>query len=566
LDGPFAAEWTGTLLAPEAGVYTFRADGWPDQDAADLFRLRLDSEVILDTALGVTERRKALAQGAHTLAMGYRTTGAPRSFTVTWQPPGAGPAAIPREALHRPALPAAGLLGTYYASRDFTGTVLATRMDPRLRVDLELPTPSSVRWQGKLAAPRAGEYFLAALADGLVQIVVDGQWVVNSQPAAAGPAASGYGEGSIYLETAWHDIEVRFAPDGASTALNVFWQPPGSAPLPLEGAYLAPVSSELYPVDLALPPPPPLADPRLGDDQFALSYAADLRAPAVAIPPQALAPLPLEPAWQSAAGCGAGPGQLDRPHGLAMDASRRLIYVADTGNRRVAVFTLDGLPAAPLTHPAFEEPFAVRMGLDGTPLLLDAVAQQFFRLDAAGGTATPLPMQTGLYRPRGFSVDAAGNLVVADTGGGRVVVLNGQGETLWQYGGADSALGRGQPVDTLAAGDAVWAVTAEDGRLWQLEVGGSLGATARATTLDGPRLASLPDGSFFLTDPVRRTLVYHSAGGQPLREFGYPDAFLLPTGVDATILDGQVYVAVTDGAACGLSLWRTSIAGLLSQP
>jgi len=252
------------------------------------------------------------------------------------------------------------------------------------------------------------------------------------------------------------------------------------------------------------------------------------------------------------------------PHGVAADTSGRLI-VADTGNRRVAGYTLDGQPGDPLAHPEFAEPFAVRMGLDGRPLLLDSVAQRFFRLDAASGAVEPLPMQTGLYRPRGFSVDQAGNLVVADTGGGRVVVLNGQGETLWQYGGPDTALGRGQPVDTLAVGDAVWAVTAEDGRLWQMEIGGSLGATTRATTLDGPRLAGLPDGSFFLTDPVRRTLFYHLPGGQPVREFADPGALLLPAGVDVAMFDGQVYLAIADGVSCTLSLWRTSIASILTQ-
>src|SRR5690606_31106431 len=112
--------------------------------------------------------------------------------------------------------------------------------------------------------------------------------------------------------------------------------------------------------------------------------------------------------------------------------------------------------------------------------VLDAIAQQIFRLvpegiaGAEAGITSVLNLDTSFYRPRGFAVDPAGNLLVADTGGARVVMLGalqgGESEpnhyqVLAQYGGLETALGKGQPVDTLAPDNALWAITAEDGRL-----------------------------------------------------------------------------------------------------
>jgi hypothetical protein len=123
-------------------------------------------------------------------------------------------------------------------------------------------------------------------------------------------------------------------------------------------------------------------------------------------------------------------------------------------------------------------------------------------------------------------------------------------------------LGVGQPVDTLAAGGLLWTLTAEDGRLWRLDVLGSLAAVARANTVDGPHLAGLPDGSIFLSDPsdpARRTLLYLAATGQPQRQLAYPDAFTVPTGVAAGVVDGQTLLAVSDSGACRVSLWRVRL-------
>jgi streptogramin lyase len=204
----------------------------------------------------------------------------------------------------------------------------------------------------------------------------------------------------------------------------------------------------------------------------------------------------------------------------------------------------------------FQEPFDIEMARDGSPLVLDAAAQQIFHVDPATGNVQALPMQTGFYHPRGFTVDAVGNLAVADTGGGRVVILSTTGQVLAEFGKQGSLLAQGQPIDVLAVNGALWAVTAEDGRLWQLDTLGSMTALPHVDTLNGPHLAGLPNGAFFLSDPARKTILYHAPTGQPLGQFAYPNTFATPTGVAATQIGNDVYLAVSDSTACTLSFWR----------
>ncbi|NJN83449.1 MAG: hypothetical protein HC802_14955 [Caldilineaceae bacterium] len=464
--------------------------------------------------------------------------------------------------LRSPALPNMGLLGTYFAGDQLQGPVLTVRKDLLVGADAELPWPYSVRWEGKLAASRAGEYMISALADGFVQVYVDGQLLINHLPDQinelnAGSVDSVYAEGVIYLEQGWHDISILFAPDSREAGLRLLWHPPGSAPGPLPSGYLSPVLPDVHGDDLALPPPPDLLDPRLGDDQFALTQGVELRQAAIVIPPGPLPAFSPELVWQVANGCGRGDDQLDWPHGLAFDPQGGRLFVADTGNRRVLAFGPTGELEEVFADQAFEEPFDVEISREGLPLVLDALAQQISRIDPASGSITPLEVDTGFYRPRGIGVDEAGNILVADTGGGRVAMLSPTGDYLVGMGGPETEIGQGQPVDAMAVANTPWTVTAEDGRIWRLDISGTLVALPRSTTLDGPQLAGLPDGSFFVTDPVRQLVQYHSSAGQPLRQWAYAGLFDRPTGIAAKIgNDDMVQIAVTDSAACSVSLWR----------
>ncbi len=567
-DGPLSVIWEGSLRVPAAGVYAFAVDLPPaaDEDTADAqpaFTLQLDDRLMLDSTLGLLENDEMLAQGFYRFAMRYRAERPAGDWTVRWQPPGDEWEAIPLSALYNPALPDVGLIGSYYAGEGFQGPTLAVRKDFILGAEADLPRPYSVRWQGKLAVPRAGEHLFAVTANGAAHFAVDGRELLAYAPAALDPSAPAYTQASVYLSQGWCDLEIRYTPADDRPNLRILWQPPGSSPALLFSRYLRPALGELYPGDAPLPPAPDLLDPRLGDDAFALSYVSELAQPQTVMPPADLPPLLLEEVWRVDGGCGPGADQLNAPHGVAADAAAGRVYVADTGNRRILAYDLvSGAAAGVYGEGAFEEAADLAVGPAGEVIALDAVAQQIVRIDAATGELAPLTLDTSFYRPRGLAVDEAGRMLVADTGGGRVVLLDSTGRTLAQFGGVETALGRGQPVDALFAGGSLWAVTAEDGRLWRLDDLAGITAIPRANTVDGPHLAGLADGSYFVTDPAAAAVRYHAASGQPLRQFAYPGLFANPVGVAAAEAGDLVYLAVSDSATCTLSVWRGVAAGL----
>ena len=552
LPDPFNAQWSGSLLVPVAGVYDFAVEsGAPDA----AFSLTLDDLLILDTGLGLTQQQSSLAQGIYRMSMSYRGGAQPGDLRVRWQQPDSASEILQGAALHLPALADQGLLGQYYANNRFEGTPAVQRKDVIVGLDPGLAQPTSVRWQGKLAAPRSGEYLISTVASGLSQVEVDGQLVVDNPVVPDQAEGPSYAEGLIYLAAGWHTIEARYAADGSTPSFRLLWQPAGGDPGELTSQYLLPTVGEVGPVDVPLPPAPTLVDPRLGDDRFALSRASDVWQPKVRIPPLNLPPLPLEVLWIKGNGCGAREEQFDAPHGVAFAGDGSQIYVTDTGNRRVQVYDVDGGFSHSVTSELFQEPVDVEVTPEGAPLVLDALGQQILRVDA-DGSVNPMALQTGFYRPRGFGLDTQGNLLVADTGGGRLAVVEPDGVLAGSFGGQGSLVGRGQPVDGLAFGDAVWAITAEDGRLWNLATDGSLTAIQPTNTIDGPHLAGLPDGRLLVTDPGRATFMLFSAQGEPLGQFGYPGQFATPTGIAAAPIGNDIFIAVSDTRQCTLSLWR----------
>lgn len=578
LPPPFHARWEGTLLTPLSGHYAFTLDDGFDRIRDGEVQLRLDNVLILDTIVGLTEQRIPLAQGAYRLDLRYQSGSEPDGFGIRWQTPGDQFEPIPTSFLRSTPLPAIGLEGSYFAGSNLTGPELTLQKDLVVGLVADLPRPYSVRWRGNFAAARAGEYMLAALTQGDIILHIDRQTVFDSQrreedDANADINASiGYSEGVIYLQRGWHPVEIDYVPADSSlavgeTELQLFWQPPGGTPEQLPVSALAPIPAPLSLAEWPLPPAPELAESWLGDADFALTQASLMRQPQAILPPARLPSFDAEQLWQIDNGCGSEENQLNAPRGLVIDDLNRLVYLADTGNQRIVEYSFDGTTNRLIHSQHFQEPFDLDIlhGENGrTPLILDAVAQQVFRIDPSADPladpVTPLPQDASFYRPRGFGVDTVGNILVADTGGARMVILNPRGQQLAEFGGRETLFGRGQPVDVVSAAGRFWAITAEDGRLWRLEgdpaTSGSVTAVAPSNTFDAAHFADLPDGSFFMTDPMRSTLLYYGADGQPLRQFAFPGIFVTPVGIDAAIIDARIYFAVSDSAACTVSLWR----------
>jgi hypothetical protein len=552
LPPPFTARMSASLSIAEMGMVGFAAE---IGDGAAL-TMRIDDQLVLDSQLGLTRLSIFLPQGIHSLQIEYRSSGAPSDLRLYWQPPGSELTPLPATVLHVPALTEMGLLGDYRQGSEPTGTIFTQRKDRILGFDFGLEQPYNVHWQGKLGIARAGEYLLATLSDGPNQVTIDGILVVNGQPQD--DADNAYNEGLIYLERGWHDIAIRYQPRSRAPEFRLLWHPPGASPGELSAAHLLPITGELSLADRPPPSPPALVDERLGNDEFALLRAASAWQPGARIVARTLEPLPLETVWTAGVGCGAGDNQFSAPRGLAFDPISQRIFVADAGNRRVQVLDFDGNFQPPINHAAFEELADIGFAPDGALLVLDAVAGPVFRFEA-DGSATTLPLRTTFYRPRGFDAAADGVIAVADTGGGRIVLLSADGDVITEHGGRDSVLSRGQPVDALRGESGLWAITAEDGRLWNLDVDGSLTAIQPTNTIDGPKMAALPGGRLVVTDPARRTFTVFAATGQPVQQFAYIDQLTLPTGIDALLIGDRLLFAVSDSLACSVSLWQIDI-------
>jgi DNA-binding beta-propeller fold protein YncE len=111
---------------------------------------------------------------------------------------------------------------------------------------------------------------------------------------------------------------------------------------------------------------------------------------------------------------GAGQGQLNGPHCIAMDRNRRL-YVCDRGNKRIEVFDATGR-------------YLSEMKQFGTPvsIAIDAQDRMFVASPAPEnrliiGTTSGAVLQTidGLNSPHGVAIDSHGNVYVAESAGRR---------------------------------------------------------------------------------------------------------------------------------------------------
>jgi 4-amino-4-deoxy-L-arabinose transferase-like glycosyltransferase len=94
---PFSARWTGTLLAPEDGLYRFQVN------ADDGVRMWLDGELLGESVtpdnVNMIDAQKQLSAGVHTVRIDYFQRGGGKALELWWQPPGGLLQPVPPSAL-----------------------------------------------------------------------------------------------------------------------------------------------------------------------------------------------------------------------------------------------------------------------------------------------------------------------------------------------------------------------------------------------------------------------------------------------------------------------------------
>ncbi len=266
---------------------------------------------------------------------------------------------------------------------------------------------------------------------------------------------------------------------------------------------------------------------------------------------------------------GALEGQFSFPKGLATDSEGN-VYVADSQNHRIQKFDKDGQFISAWGEfgtelGQFTEPWGIAVDVDGSVYVADTWNHRIQKFTSDGELVTYwgafqdtggelLEPQGTLYGPRDITVDADGDLYVADTGNKRIQKFDPDGSPLGQWGGSGSAPGQFlEPVgiDTDQDGNIYVADTWNqriqvfDENLQfisQWRVQGWIGESI----VNKPYLAVDAEGHVYVTDPEGYRVLILDQEGELLATFGKYGAdamsFDVPTGI-AVDGEGNIYVS-----------------------
>ena len=253
---------------------------------------------------------------------------------------------------------------------------------------------------------------------------------------------------------------------------------------------------------------------------------------------------------------GQAAGQLAYPRGIAVDGQGQ-VYVTNTGNDRIDVFDQGGtllrsFGSSGRASGQFDAPLGVAADAGGFRAVADAVNGRVQVLNPDGSAATvwgsPNPGPTVLPRPVAVAFDAAGNGYVLDQRRSRIVVFDRATATSSRSIGSEG-FGPGQLlVPSALAIDANGVISVADtgnGRVARFTTAGDyLGSTALD---DDPRgIAVTPDGSRTYVTDARNRITVLAPDGSTLDQFGGTGStlgkFNAPAGI-ALDAAGNLWVA-----------------------
>jgi sugar lactone lactonase YvrE/4-amino-4-deoxy-L-arabinose transferase-like glycosyltransferase len=498
---PFSATWDGSLYVPRFGDYAFVLD---TDGAAQLL---LDEELVVESSGERVQGAIQLPAGFHAVALNASQQRPRGRLILNWIPAGSSSEqVVPQTLLYTVQLAHQGLLGRYYHGTNWSGVPVSIQLDSFIAPNDVIPSPFSIQWEGRIYAPTTGSYVFATNSDDGSLLYIEGQLVVDN----GGQHGDRYIEGRITLEEGFHDIVLRYFQDGGGRKIELWWIVPGRGKEQVPAEFLTPPSERL--------PQPPT---------FPVAPQVEVVQEVPEAPVPEAGPLGEVRYLSMWGGQGTEPGQFQGPRGIAVDPQRGQVYVADTGNRRVQVFGLDGgfIAVWDRGDESFEEPFDVVVDSRGEVYVLDAVAQFIQRYGPTGELHGAIGRDLGFYHPRGLAIDDQGNLYVADTGNNRIVKLTPSGQQLTQFGGQGPGPGQlDQPTDVAVdAAGRMYVADTYNLRVQVLDPGGRYlrqWPISGANTFDSPHIQLGPGGQIFITDPEAHVVIAYDGAGRPLGQWG----------------------------------------------
>jgi uncharacterized protein (TIGR03663 family) len=287
--------------------------------------------------------------------------------------------------------------------------------------------------------------------------------------------------------------------------------------------------------------------------------------------PEEMPPDPYQEVWQEmAAGLvvgsqGQNEGQFSQPRGIAVSPDGN-IYVTDSGNHRVQVFTPQGQFlrswGGPGAEPGqFTEPWGIAVAPNGDVYVADTWNHRVQWFDAqgqfkgmwgyfsdSGGTLEGNP--SAFYGPRDVVIDDEGYVYVTDTGNKRIQKFTAEGEFVAAYGA-----GLNEPVGLASDGSGTFFVADTwNHRVVQFDESFAFVDEWPVQSWQGESLVNKPyvaadDQYVYVTDPEGYRILVYDRQGQIVLSFGRfgDDAagMNLPTGL---ALDREGRLWVTDSA------------------
>ena len=274
--------------------------------------------------------------------------------------------------------------------------------------------------------------------------------------------------------------------------------------------------------------------------------------------------------------------QFDRPRGVAIGpgpGGEIVVFIADTGNSRIRVFTFHGDQLDVWgrwgNEPgSFDMPSDLAMAPNGDVYVVDTNNHRIQRFTAQGAFVSAWGVQGAengnFVYPRGIGISAAGVIYIADTGNDRVQLFDANGAFLGKWdlaGGYDLAA----PTDVVVAPNGT--VYVSDTLHHCIKVYDAVGANEKVIGGPGTVQAKFSSPTYLAIWTPPSGVIAQASDcnhGQPLLyvvdtgnyrvqsfqldgaphlvwgSYGYgPDGFDLPNGIVVNA-DGRVYVADTN--------------------
>lgn len=213
-----------------------------------------------------------------------------------------------------------------------------------------------------------------------------------------------------------------------------------------------------------------------------------------------------------------------------------LLYVADTGNHRIAVVDAHGTVVRTITRGnagPLQSPFAVAIAPNGHLVVLDSDLGQVLayatRRDASAAPLAASALSLSLGHARDLVLDATGQILVADPASNSVVTLSSDLALVHQQPNraTDGTQLYEQP-DAIALGPngSVYVVDSQNNQVKQFSSQWRLLRSLPIVTTDtmhAPHLLALPGDRLLVSDPPDDKLLLFSPGSDT------PQAFSVPT-------------------------------------